>query len=46
MSILTVQNVNKRFGGLKALNEVNLQVDQAAQFMPSSARTGPESRPC
>ena len=28
MSILTVQNVNKRFGGLKALNEVNLQIDK------------------
>lgn len=28
MSILTVQNVNKRFGGLKALNEVNLEVEE------------------
>ena len=28
MSILTVRNVNKRFGGLKALDEVNLDVDQ------------------
>ena len=27
MSILTVKNVNKRFGGLKALDEVNLQVE-------------------
>ncbi|MEM7168560.1 MAG: ABC transporter ATP-binding protein [Pseudomonadota bacterium] len=27
MSILTVENVNKRFGGLKALDEVNLSVD-------------------
>ncbi|MEM7508352.1 MAG: ABC transporter ATP-binding protein [Pseudomonadota bacterium] len=27
MSILTVQNVNKRFGGLKALDEVNLNVE-------------------
>ena len=26
--ILTVQNVNKRFGGLKALNEVNLEVEE------------------
>ena len=28
MSILEVRNVNKRFGGLKALNEVNLQIDE------------------
>jgi len=28
MSILKVQHVNKRFGGLKALNEVNLEVEQ------------------
>lgn len=28
MSILTVQNVNKRFGGLKALDEVNLNVEE------------------
>ena len=28
MSILKVQNVNKRFGGLKALNEVNLDVEE------------------
>ena len=27
MAILKVENVNKRFGGLKALNNVNLQVD-------------------
>lgn len=27
MAILSVENVNKRFGGLKALNNVNLQVD-------------------
>ncbi len=27
MGILEVQNVNKRFGGLKALNEVNLNVE-------------------
>ena len=27
MTILKVQNVNKRFGGLKALNEVNLEVE-------------------
>ncbi|MEM7405779.1 MAG: ABC transporter ATP-binding protein [Pseudomonadota bacterium] len=27
MSILSVRNVNKRFGGLKALNEVNLDVE-------------------
>ena len=27
MSLLTVRNVNKRFGGLQALNEVNLEVD-------------------
>ena len=26
-TILSVQNVNKRFGGLKALNEVNLEVE-------------------
>jgi len=26
MSILTVRNINKRFGGLKALNEVNLNI--------------------
>lgn len=28
MGILEVQNVNKRFGGLKALNEVNLDVEE------------------
>ncbi|MEL6477946.1 MAG: ABC transporter ATP-binding protein [Pseudomonadota bacterium] len=28
MSILKVQNVNKRFGGLKALNEVNLEIEK------------------
>lgn len=28
MSILTVENVNKRFGGLKALHDVNLQVEE------------------
>ncbi|RMF41003.1 MAG: ABC transporter ATP-binding protein [Alphaproteobacteria bacterium] len=28
MSYLTVKNVNKRFGGLKALNEVNLSVEK------------------
>ena len=28
MPILTVKNVNKRFGGLKALNEVNLDVEE------------------
>ncbi|MEM0989046.1 MAG: ABC transporter ATP-binding protein [Pseudomonadota bacterium] len=27
-TILKVQNVNKRFGGLKALNEVNLEVEE------------------
>jgi len=27
MSILSVANVNKRFGGLKALNEVNLEIE-------------------
>ena len=27
MAILTVRNVNKRFGGLQALNEVNLEVE-------------------
>ena len=28
MSILSVQNVNKRFGGLKALDNVNLEVEE------------------
>jgi branched-chain amino acid transport system ATP-binding protein len=28
MAILTVRNVNKRFGGLKALDEVNLEVEE------------------
>lgn len=28
MSILSVQNVNKRFGGLKALDDVNLEVEE------------------
>ena len=28
MPILTVRNVNKRFGGLKALDEVNLEVEE------------------
>jgi len=28
MSILTVRNLNKRFGGLKALDEVNLEVEE------------------
>ena len=27
-TILKVQNVNKRFGGLKALDEVNLEVEE------------------
>ncbi len=27
MSILSVQNVNKQFGGLRALNEVNLEIE-------------------
>ena len=27
MSILSVKNVNKQFGGLKALNEVNLEIE-------------------
>ena len=27
-TILKVQNVNKRFGGLKALHEVNLEVEE------------------
>jgi branched-chain amino acid transport system ATP-binding protein len=27
MAILLVRNVNKRFGGLKALHEVNLDVE-------------------
>ncbi len=30
MSILTVRNVNKRFGGLKALDEVNLEVAEGS----------------
>ncbi len=30
MSLLKVRNVNKRFGGLKALDEVNLDVEQGA----------------
>ncbi|MEM7177644.1 MAG: ABC transporter ATP-binding protein [Pseudomonadota bacterium] len=30
MGILEVQNVNKRFGGLKALDEVNLSVDEGS----------------
>ena len=28
MAILDVKNVNKRFGGLKALDEVNLEVEE------------------
>ncbi len=28
MSILSVQNVNKRFGGLQALNNVNLEIEE------------------
>ena len=28
MTILTVRNVNKRFGGLKALDEVNLEIEE------------------
>ncbi|MEM7253806.1 MAG: ABC transporter ATP-binding protein [Pseudomonadota bacterium] len=30
MAILNVRNVNKRFGGLKALDEVNLEVEQGS----------------
>ena len=29
-TILNVQNVNKRFGGLKALDEVNLQIEEGS----------------
>ncbi|MEM7565138.1 MAG: ATP-binding cassette domain-containing protein, partial [Pseudomonadota bacterium] len=28
MTILSVKNVNKQFGGLKALHEVNLEVEE------------------
>lgn len=28
MAILTVRNINKRFGGLKALDEVNLEIEE------------------
>ncbi len=30
MSILTVRNINKRFGGLQALNDVNLEVEEGS----------------
>ena len=30
MALLEVQNVNKRFGGLQALNQVNLSVDEGS----------------
>ncbi|MEM1044952.1 MAG: ABC transporter ATP-binding protein [Pseudomonadota bacterium] len=30
MSILSVQNVNKRFGGLNALSEVNLEIEEGS----------------
>ncbi|MEM9048113.1 MAG: ABC transporter ATP-binding protein [Pseudomonadota bacterium] len=30
MSLLTVRNVSKRFGGLKALNDVNLNIEQGS----------------
>ncbi len=45
MSILQVQNVNKSFGGLKALSDVNLR-SRKAPSTPSSARTARASRRC
>ena len=38
MPILTVKNVNKRFGGLQALDDVNLEIEAG----PVHAIIGPQ----
>ena len=43
--ILQVSDVNKSFGGLQALYDVNLSVEEGTST-PSSARTAPASRRC
>jgi branched-chain amino acid transport system ATP-binding protein len=45
MGILEVKGVNKRFGGLQALGDVNLSVTRT-RCTRSSGRTGPASRRC
>ena len=45
MGILDVKNVNKRFGGLQALGDVNLTL-QKTRYMPSSDLTVLASPPC
>ena len=46
MGILEVKNVNKRFGGLQALGDVNLSVAENTGATPSSAPTGRANPPC
>jgi hypothetical protein len=43
---LKSKNVNKRFGGLQALGDVNLSVQGEHRATRSSAPTGRASRPC
>jgi branched-chain amino acid transport system ATP-binding protein len=45
MGILEVKNVNKRFGGLQALGDVNLSVARTARSTRSSAPTARASPP-
>ena len=45
MNLLEVRNVNKRFGGLQALDDVNLSV-QEGTITRLLARTGRVNLPC
>ena len=44
MSILSVKNVNKQFGGLKALDEVNRRLGLALELLAEPGRGGYEFR--
>ncbi len=45
-TLLDVTGVEKRFAGIVALNDVDLQVDPRASSRPSSGPTAPASPPC